>query len=76
MTRAEDLRRDYDHLGELLMIQKRGEAAAAIARERRIISEELEKLEAVKETSRADELAAKRASRRGNESPAARRKLG
>jgi len=43
MDRAVDLRSDYDQLGRLLLLAE-GSAAAAIARERRMLGELLEAL--------------------------------
>lgn len=72
MNRADDLRRDYDLLGGLMETAK-GREAAQIARERRLIGELLERLEADGQVSFVDELAAKRADA-GR--PPARRKFG
>ena len=74
MDRVADLRADYEALGELLATAE-GSAAAAIARERRLIRADLAKWEKPKEVSRVDELAAKRA-RSGSPRPSARRKSG
>jgi hypothetical protein len=60
MNRAEDLRADYERLGVLLLTAE-GAAAAAIARERRLIGEQLEQLEPSSEVALVDELAVKRA---------------
>lgn len=76
MSRVDDLRADYEALGELLKRQSKGSDAAAIVRERRAIGLELERLETPEEVSRVDQLAAKRAERRGNESTGARRNTG
>jgi len=73
-SRAEDLRSDYEALGRLLA-EASGSGAAAIARERRILGAELERLESPERVSKVDELAAKRkdsVSRR----PSSRRKSG
>ena len=59
MARVDDLRSDFDRLGELLA-EADGAAAAALARERRLIGELLEALEAPVEVSVADELAERR----------------
>jgi hypothetical protein len=56
---VEDLRADYELLGRHLE-DAEGSAAAAIARERRLIGEVLERLEAGEVGSLVDELAAKR----------------
>lgn len=58
MSRVDDLRADYEFLGQVLR-NAEGSAAAAIARERRLIGEQLERLEASEE-SYVDELAGKR----------------
>ena len=73
MDRAADLRSDYDRLGELLSLAD-GSAAAAIARERRIISELLEALERPKVTPLVDQLAARRQSTTSDSGAAARRR--
>jgi hypothetical protein len=73
-TRAEVLRSDFDRLGRLLDMAE-GSAAAAIARERRIIGELLERLEAdVGEVPVVDQLASRRLARSGDSGPAARRR--
>jgi len=77
MARVDDLRADYDRLGELLGgFEISGSEAAAIVRERRILGAELERLEALEgEVPLVDQLAAKReAARSGGSS--ARRKSG
>lgn len=73
MSRIDDLRRDYEILGELLAARPKGSDAAALAKERRTISLELERLESTGGETLVDEMAAKRAERRGDESPGARR---
>lgn len=75
MSRAADLRADYDLLGQLLG-DAEGSAAAAIARERRIIGDRLEQLEEPEEVSFVDELAAKRSGSGSGRPPARRRKSG
>ena len=73
MSRAEDLRADFDLLGALL-IAAEGSAAAAIARERRIIGELLDQLESPKAVPLVDQLAAKRQTKAGDSRPPARRR--
>lgn len=73
MNRAEDLRTDYDRLGELLA-NAEGSAAAAIARERRIIGELLESLELPKVVPKVVELATRQQSRTRADGAAARRR--
>lgn len=73
MSRADDLRSDYDLLGELLKAAE-GSAAAAIARERRIIGELLEQLEAPVEVPFVDQLAQRRKSRTKSGGAADRRR--
>jgi hypothetical protein len=75
MSRASDLRADYDLLGEALRGAE-GTAAAAIARERRLIGEVLEQLEPLEEVALVDELAAQRAKAGVDRPPARRRKPG
>jgi hypothetical protein len=72
MARVDDLRSDYDVLGELLRVAD-GSAAAAIARERRLIGELLEQMESPEALSYVDELAARR-SDAGDIGPPARRR--
>jgi hypothetical protein len=74
MARVEDLRADYDRLGVLLLDEEDGAKAAALARERRLLGELLESLEAPTEVSVVDQLAARRSSTAGNASR--RRKSG
>jgi hypothetical protein len=57
MNRADDLRADYDRLGDLLALAEPGAGAAALVRERRIISELLEALERTTEVPLVDQLA-------------------
>jgi len=73
MSRVDDLRADYDLLGELLRVAE-GSAAAAIARERRIMSELLEALEAPVEVPFVDEVAQRRKSRTKSAGAADRRR--
>lgn len=75
MGRLEDLRADYELLGRALEGAE-GSAVAAIARERRLIGEVLERLEAGEEVSFFDELGAKRAAAGVTRPPARRRKSG
>ena len=74
MARVEDLRADYDRLGLLLGEEADGAKAAALARERRMLGELLESLEAPTEVSVVDQLAARRSTPAGNSSR--RRKSG
>jgi hypothetical protein len=76
MDRAADLRADYDRLGELLasLTKAEGSAAAAIARERRMIGELLEALERPVEVPLVDQLAARRRSRTSDSGAATRRR--
>ena len=78
MGRVEDLRADYEVLGELLagLTTRSAAAAAAVARERRLIGAELERLEAGEVGSLVDELAAKRAGSGAVRPPARRRQSG
>jgi hypothetical protein len=73
VSRAESLRADFDLLGELLAGAE-GSGAAAIARERRLISAELERLETPGEVPLVDELAERRRSTTEAPRPAARRR--
>jgi len=73
MPRVSDLRSDYDHLGTLLAAEVDGSKAAALARERRMIGELLEALEAPQEVSVVDQLASRRA-RSSDARPASRRR--
>lgn len=76
MSRVADLRSDYELLGRALQVAD-GSAAAAIARERRIIGGELERLEAQEgKVPFVDELAAKRARAGSKRPPSRRRKSG
>ena len=74
MARADDLRADYDALGALLATEIDAAKAAALVRERRIIGELLEALEAPKEASVVDQLAARRNPSAGNAGTASRRR--
>ena len=73
MTRVADLRSDYDKLGSLLDCAE-GSAAAAIARERRIIGELLDQLEVPKVVSLVDQLAVQRQSHTSDSGAASRRR--
>jgi hypothetical protein len=68
MSRVEDLRTDYGRLGVLLEEEQDGAKAAALARERRLLGELLESLEAPTEVSVVDQLAARRSATVGNAS--------
>ncbi len=59
MNRAADLRSDYDRLGTLLE-EAEGSAAAALARERRLLGELLESLESSETRPLVDQLADRR----------------
>jgi hypothetical protein len=73
MDRAADLRSDYDRLGELLAGAE-GSGAAAIARERRILSELLEALEKPVEVPFVDQLAPRRTAKSSDSGAASRRR--
>lgn len=73
MDRAADLRSDYDRLG-VLLAEADGSAAAAIARERRIISELLEALEKPIGVPLVDQLASRRQSKTSDSGAASRRR--
>ena len=68
MGRVEDLRNDYDRLGALLDAEGDGGKAASLVRERRLLGELLESLEAPTEVSVVDQLAARRSASPGNAS--------
>jgi hypothetical protein len=74
MARVDDLRADYDRLGLILKSEQDGAKAAALARERRLIGELLEALEAPTEVPLVDQLAARRYTSAGGSSR--RRKSG
>ena len=77
MDRVADLRADYDRLGVLLAAEEDGSKASSLARERRIIGDLLEALEAPVEVSVVDQLAARRSAGAGHSGAAAgRRKSG
>jgi hypothetical protein len=71
--RAEELRADFELLGDLLK-DAEGSGAAAIARERRLIGAELEQIESPEEVPLVDELAERRRSEAPADRPAARRR--
>jgi hypothetical protein len=76
VNRAAELRADFELLGSALLAAE-GSAVAAIARERRLIAAELEKLEIPEgEVPLVDELAAKRSGSGSGRPPARRRKSG
>ena len=72
-TRAESLREDFDVLGQLLSLAE-GSGAAAIARERRLIGAELERLESPGKVPFVDEVAQRRERTSGDPRPASRRR--
>lgn len=74
MARVDDLRADYDRLGEILESEQDGAKASSLARERRLIGELLEALEAPTEVPFVDQLAVRRNSAPGSSS--GRRKSG
>ena len=74
MGRVEDLRADYDTLGRLLAIEEDGAKAASLARERRMLGELLEALEAPGEVSVVDQLAARRGAGSGAAGASSRRR--
>jgi hypothetical protein len=76
VNRAAELRADFELLGRALAAAE-GSAVAAIARERRLISAELEKLEIPEgEVPLVDQLAEKRARAGSGRPPSRRRKSG
>jgi hypothetical protein len=72
-TREAELRADFDKLGVLLATAE-GSGAAAIARERRLIGAELERLESPGKVPLVDELAERRRGATAVARPAARRR--
>lgn len=75
--RADDLRADYQRLGELLDAEDDGAKAASLARERRMIGELLEGLESSEVASVVDQLESRRRTRSGSTgAPSRRRKSG
>jgi hypothetical protein len=77
VDRVADLRADYDRLGKLLTSEDDGAKAAALARERRMLGELLESIEAPEEMTVVDQLASRRHARPGNpDAPSRRRKSG
>lgn len=73
VNRVADLLADYEALGEKLR-EADGSAAAAIVRERRLISELLEKLQRPEVVPLVDELAPRRTSRTSTGGAASRRR--
>lgn len=73
MSRADDLRADYDLLGKQ-MINAEGSGLASLARERRITGELLEALESTEEVSVVDQLAARRSGSSSDSGAASRRR--
>lgn len=74
MGRVDDLRADYDRLGEILKGEFDGSKAAALVRERRLVGELLEALETPAEVSLVDQLESRRRSRTGDAGTASRRR--
>lgn len=72
-TREAELRADFDMLGRLLA-EAEGSGAAAIARERRLIGAELERLETPGKKPLVDELAERRRGAPATARPPARRR--
>ena len=72
-TRESALRADFDMLGRLLAVAE-GSGAAAIARERRLIGAELERLETPGKVPLVDELAERRGGATAAARPPARRR--
>jgi hypothetical protein len=72
--RVDDLRADYDRLGQILEGETDGSKAAALVRERRMIGELLEALESPAEVSVVDQLAARRRDSPGAAGGAGRRR--
>lgn len=72
-TREAELRADFDMLGRLLA-DAEGSGAAAIARERRLIGAELERLETPSKVPLVDELGQRRRSAATVARPPARRR--
>jgi hypothetical protein len=73
MNRAADLRSDYERLGTLLA-EADGNAAASLARERRILGDLLEGLEAPEERPLVDQLAERRRATSSNSGSSSRRR--
>lgn len=74
VARVDDLRADYDRLGEILEGESDGSKAAALVRERRLVGELLEALETPSEVSVVDQLESRRRSRAGDAGSASRRR--
>lgn len=62
MDRVADLRADYEALGALLRSETDGSRAASLARERRLLGELLESLDAPEVMTVVDQLASRRRS--------------
>lgn len=60
MSRVDDLRRDYERLGEMLEECDPGSGAAALVRERRIVGELLDRLETPEVVPFVDEVGERR----------------
>ena len=73
MGRIQDLRADYELLGQLLSTAE-GSGAASIARERRLIGELLEALESPAEVPLVDQLAPRRRAKASDSGAASRRR--
>lgn len=76
MARVDDLIADYEHLGTILAAELDGTKAAALARERRILGDLIESLEAPAEVTVVDQLAARRAGAADARPASRRRKSG
>lgn len=74
MSRADDLRSDYETLGRLLENAEPGAGAAAIVRERRILGEVLDKLETPEVVPFVDQVGNRRKAKAEAASAPARRR--